>query len=95
MDEFLRRLRYCFQRRKFEAELDEEMQHHLALAGRKQFGNVALLKEDSRTMWTWTFWEQLGQDFALRSAHHGPQPDLHPTGDALAGAGHRREHSHI
>jgi macrolide transport system ATP-binding/permease protein len=69
MDELLRRLRYYFRRRQFEAELDEEMRHHLALSGRKHFGNVTLLKEDSRTMWTWTFWEQLGQDlrYALRT----------------------------
>ncbi len=69
MDEFFRRLLYYFRRRKFEAELDEEMLHHLTLSGRKQFGNVTLLKEDSRTMWTWMFWEQLGQDlrYALRA----------------------------
>src|ERR1700692_1430482 len=45
------------------------MQHHAALSGRAKFGNVTLLKEDSRAMWTWTFWEQLGQDlrYALRT----------------------------
>ena len=37
--------------------------------GGRKFGNVTLLKEDSRAMWTWTFWEQLGQDlrYALRT----------------------------
>jgi predicted permease len=70
MDEFLRRLRYYFRRREFEAELDEEMQHHRSLSGAKQFGNVAQLKEDSRAMWTWTVFEQLAQDlrYASRSA---------------------------
>ena len=69
MDSFFRRLLYYFRRRQFEAELDEEMQHHAALSGRRKFGNVTLLKEDSRAMWTWTFWEQLGQDlrYALRT----------------------------
>ncbi len=69
MDSFFRRLLYYFRRRQFEAELDEEMQHHAALSGRPKFGNVTLLKEDSRAMWTWTFWEQLGQDlrYALRT----------------------------
>jgi macrolide transport system ATP-binding/permease protein len=69
MDSFFRRLRYYFRRRQFEAELDEEMQHHAALSGRPKFGNVTLWKEDSRAMWTWTFWEQLGQDlrYALRT----------------------------
>src|SRR5580704_765196 len=69
MDDFFRRLLYYFRRRQFEAELDEEMQQHAALSGRPKFGNVTLLKEDSRAMWTWTFWEQLGQDlrYALRT----------------------------
>jgi macrolide transport system ATP-binding/permease protein len=69
MDSFLRRLLYYFRRRRFEAELDEEMQHHAALSGRPKFGNVTLLKEESRAMWTWNFWEQFGQDlrYALRT----------------------------
>ena len=69
MASFFRRLFYYFRRRQFEAELEEEMQHHAALSGRPKFGNVTLLKEDSRAMWTWTFWEQLGQDlrYALRA----------------------------
>jgi len=76
--EYLRRLQYYLRRRQFEAELDEEMRHHLALKERdseaagtaqKQFGNVTLLKEDSRAMWAWTFWEQLMQDlrYAVRT----------------------------
>ena len=69
MDGFFRRLRYYFRRREFDAELEEEMQHHAALSGRPKFGNVTLLKEDSRAMWTWTFWEQLAQDlrYAVRT----------------------------
>jgi macrolide transport system ATP-binding/permease protein len=69
MDSFFRRLLYYFRRRQFESELEEEMQHHAALSGRPKFGNVTLLKEDSRAMWTWMFWEQLGQDlrYALRT----------------------------
>jgi hypothetical protein len=69
MDGFFRRLLYYFRRRQFESELEEEMQHHAALSGRPKFGNVTLLKEDSRAMWTWTFWEQLAQDlrYALRT----------------------------
>src|ERR1035438_9001455 len=35
----------------------------------RQFGNAALLKEDSRAMWTWSFAEQLAQDirYAFRT----------------------------
>jgi macrolide transport system ATP-binding/permease protein len=65
MSELLRRLKWFLHRATFERELEEEMRHHLALrgeAGMKQFGNIALLKEDSRAMWTWTFWEQFAQD---------------------------------
>jgi macrolide transport system ATP-binding/permease protein len=76
ISEFLRRLRYYLRRGQFETELDEEMRHHLAMKERdsgatalQQFGNVTLLKEDSRAMWAWTFWEQLLQDirYAIRS----------------------------
>src|SRR5436190_15153967 len=69
MDSFFRRLLFYLRRRQFEAELDEELEQHAALSGRPKFGNVTLLKEDSRAMWTWSFWEQLGQDlrYALRT----------------------------
>ena len=72
MKEFLRRLWFLLHRAELERDLDEEMRHHLALraeergspeAALRQFGNVTLLKEQSRAMWTWTFWEQLTQDF--------------------------------
>ena len=91
MDEFFRRLLYHFRRRKFEAELDEEMLHHQA-SGQKQFGNVTLLKEDSRTMWTWTFWEQLGQDlrYALRTMVNNKTFTVLATLSLALGAGRTR-----
>ena len=69
MSELFRRLQYYLRRRQFEEELDEEMRHHLAMTSQSQFGNVTLLKEQSRAMWTWTFWEQFTQDlrYALRT----------------------------
>ncbi len=59
------------------------MRHHLALgaeerggthAALRQFGNVTLLKEKSRAMWTWNFWEQLTQDirYGLRAMAGNP-----------------------
>src|SRR5437016_7603475 len=38
-------------------------------AARRELGNVALVQEDTRAMWTWTFGEQLGQDirYGLRT----------------------------
>ena len=38
-------------------------------AARRDLGSVALLREDTRTLWTWTFLEQLAQDirYGLRT----------------------------
>ena len=81
--ELLRRLRILFRRDAYDRELDEEMRHHLAMleelgiepgAARGKFGNVALLKEESRSMWTFTFFEQLAQDlrYAARTMAASP-----------------------
>src|SRR5947207_2667088 len=69
MSEFLRRVRWLFHRTQFENDLDEEMQHHLSMKGHQQFGNIVLLKENSRAMWTFVFWEQFAQDirYGLRN----------------------------
>ena len=78
MRELLRRLHYLLHRDSYEADLSEEMAHHLAMleqdrpsatAARKQFGNVTYLKEESRNMWTFRFLEQTAQD--LRYAVRG------------------------
>jgi predicted permease len=76
MSDLFRKLQWRLRREHFERELDEEIRHHLAMKREegcdnelKQFGNVELVKEDSRAMWTWAFWEQLSQDlrYAIRS----------------------------
>jgi predicted permease len=83
MKEFLRRLRFFLHRADFERDLDEEMRHHLALAAEehgspmaaaRRFGNAALLKEESRAMWTWTVCEQVAQDirYAIRTMASNP-----------------------
>lgn len=43
-------------------------------AAQRAFGNVALVKEDTRAMWGWRSLEQLGQDlrYALRSMRKSP-----------------------
>ena len=72
-----RRLQWFFHRAAFERELDEEIQHHLAMkaeeqgstdSARRQFGNITFWKEGSRRMWIGRFGEELGQD--LRYALH-------------------------
>jgi predicted permease len=69
--ELWRRLNWFLHRDRFEREIEEEMRHHLALkaleagsleAANRQFGNITLFKEESRTMWIGTLWEQLAQD---------------------------------
>jgi macrolide transport system ATP-binding/permease protein len=83
MREFFRRLHFFFHREQFERELEEEMQHHLELtaeehgsndSARQKFGNITLLKEDSRAMWSWRLFDQLKQDvrYAVRAMGASP-----------------------
>jgi predicted permease len=81
MLELLRRLRILFHRAGYERDLEEEMAHHLAMleenrgtGAHRQFGNVTFLKEESRSMWTFGFLEQLAQDvrYALRTMAANP-----------------------
>jgi predicted permease len=86
MNSLLRKLGWLFQRKRKEAELEEELRFHLEeeaaereadgapieearRAARRDLGNIALLKEDTRATWSWTLWEQLLQDvrYALRT----------------------------
>ncbi len=71
MKELWRRIEWLLHRPRFERELDEELRHHLTLkaeqqgsreAAQRQFGNIALIKEDARAMWTFNFWEQIAKD---------------------------------
>ncbi len=83
MRELWRKLRYRLHREEFENDLVEEMRHHLAMsaaqrggsdAASRQFGNMTLLQEESRSMWTWTLWEQFLQDlrYGLRAMAANP-----------------------
>ena len=83
MRELLRRLHFYLNRHQFERDMDEEMHHHLALkaeqngskdAAQRQFGNITLLKEESRAMWSWRLFDQLAQDtrYAVRAMGASP-----------------------
>ncbi len=83
MRELWRRLRFLIDRGRFETDLDEEMRFHLEMkaqkagdpyAARRQFGNVANLKEVSREMWGWMSVERLWQDlrYAMRQLAANP-----------------------
>src|ERR1017187_5801871 len=65
MTELFRRLRYLFNRRRFDRELESDMQFHREMAAKADgapFGNVLRLREDSREAWGWTWIDRLGQD---------------------------------
>ncbi len=70
MSEFWRKLRFLFQRGRFESELEQELRLHLEMAAgeqsepeaRRAFGNVLRMKEASREMWTFEWLEDLGRD---------------------------------
>lgn len=82
---FIRKVIWMLQRRRKEAEINEELQFHLEeeaaereqegiapeqakWAAHRELGNVTLVQEHVRTVWIWTFLEQLVQD--LRYALH-------------------------
>ncbi len=74
MSIFFRKLNWLRQRATKEAELEEELRFHLEeegdeLRGRRDLGNITMLKEDTRAAWTWTPLEQLFQDlrYAVRT----------------------------
>jgi len=84
MTTWMRRIAWWLNRRSREETLRAELQFHLeeeareqheagmtdaAWAARRDLGNVTLLREETRTLWTWTLLEQLIQDvrFAART----------------------------
>ena len=65
MGELWRRILYLFNRRRFEAELEADMEFHremAANAGRNNFGNTLRMREQSREAWGWTWLDRLLQD---------------------------------
>ncbi len=74
---------YLFDRRRFERDLEEELQFHVEhmqaahgnqYSARRKFGNTAILKEASREMWGWSSLERLFRDirYALRQLSANP-----------------------
>src|SRR5579871_5431919 len=81
--ELIRRIRQLFRRSQWERDLAEEMRLHVELRAaaeeqpprdadaraRRKFGNTTLLREQSRGVWGWSFWDALAQDvrYSLRT----------------------------
>lgn len=58
-----------------EEQLERGLPRHDArYAAQRTFGNVTLIKEDTRAMWGWTAWERFGQDlrYAFRILRKHP-----------------------
>jgi hypothetical protein len=65
MSELFRRIRYLLNRRRFDAELENDMEFHremAARAGRSNFGNMLRMREQAREAWGWTWLDRLLQD---------------------------------
>jgi predicted permease len=77
MNELFRRLRFLLNRRRFDAELSNDMEFHremAAQAGGVNFGSTLRLREESREAWGWTWIDRLGQDlrYAFRMLRKSP-----------------------
>jgi hypothetical protein len=71
---FLRHLSALFHRRRFDAELEEEIQFHLDQTTRKQFGNATSIRESTREMFAFTALETIWRDLrhGARSLRRNP-----------------------
>jgi predicted permease len=77
MSELFRRLRYLLNRRRFDRELENDMQVHremAASAGHAEFGNVLRLREEARDSWGWTWIDRFEQDlrYGVRTMARSP-----------------------
>ena len=69
-------------REELQFHLEEEMEsqrdagvsaEEASFAARRDLGNVMILREDARTLWSWVLLEQLGAGHPLRAARHGQE----------------------
>jgi hypothetical protein len=77
MRALLRRLRYLLLHRRYDAELQSDMDFHremAAHAGHSNFGNTTRLREQAYEAWGWTWLDRLTHDlrFAARMLRRSP-----------------------
>ena len=81
MERFWRRFIYLLRRERFNRDLEDEMQFHLAMkaqasghAAQRRFGNAVLLREQSREQWGWGWLDRFAQDlrYGVRMLWHNP-----------------------
>ena len=73
-DELREELQFHLDEEADERRADGVPEDQATWAARRDLGNVTLLREDTRTLWTWTLLEQLAQDarYALRALRRSP-----------------------
>ena len=65
MGNFLRRIHYLLNRRRLNAELQDDMEFHREMAtraGRNNFGNALRMREQAHEAWGWTWLDRQVQD---------------------------------
>lgn len=76
MPDFIRRLRYLLNRRRFDRELAEEMEAHCEMTAQQgnHFGNSLRLREEARDAWGWTWIDDLMHDvrYTMRVLRKSP-----------------------
>jgi len=77
MRTLLRRLGYLWNRRRYDAELANDLEFHremLARQGNTNLGNALALREEARDAWGWTWLDRLSQDvrYAARVLRKSP-----------------------
>ncbi len=73
--EWLRRIWYLVNRRRFEQSLQQEMEAHREMLGDPvRFGNTLRLREESRDVWQWNWLDNLQRDlrYGLRGLRREP-----------------------
>jgi len=67
--EIWRRIHFLLNRSRLERDLDDEMAAHRAMkqGGEPRFGSPLKLREDSRDVWGWGWWDHLVQDVTFGS----------------------------
>jgi predicted permease len=77
MGKLFRRLRYLIHSRRFDRELENDMEFHremAARAGRNNFGNTLRMREQAREAWGWTWLDRLAQDLRFTARTLGRSP---------------------
>ncbi len=101
MATLLRRLRYLFNRERYERELAEEIETHRAMveerllpsvgqeppASRRVMGNITLAREDARGVWVWSWLDSTWQDVRYAVRNLGREPGFAILALATLGIG--------